>query len=164
MIAYSLKPEIDNLIDKKTLTYNNYGKVIRFKNDVNAFRFNELSGKHNEYYFLKYATILWETFKTIMPITKGLYVLPYEYSWHAGYHFNSKRINCKKCLIETDEEEVIYEIFIMALKSKAFPIFTNKENNMSVIPTDHLDMFVAYSQFSPFSEQLIYDDLELSEW
>lgn len=72
MVCYPIVSEIDNLIDKKTLAYNYFGKVIKFKKNVNEFRFIESPTKFNEDAFLEHVMILWKTFNALLDITKGV--------------------------------------------------------------------------------------------
>lgn len=81
------------------------------------------------------------------------------------------KISAKKDAVMTDDITLIESLFTSSLKAAAFPIFITNQHEFTLIPTDHLDLFITFDMsFDPnllniwLREYLKKNQIEISPW
>ncbi len=144
-----LKVSVEDICDQIDLTdmsYKNFGAVIRFKEHSSVKRYYYNSPQSARKEFQRNAEILFDFFLKLLNEEKinKLYIASDE-----ELCFEIKRSNVlhsikkKGKAIFTDEVNVIKDAFYMALRYELSPVFISEDHSIAIMPTDHLDMFIA---------------------
>lgn len=157
---------LNGLLDLNSLMYIQKGRTIQFIKSYRTVRYHhKMCG--NEYAdFIENQNILWNCLVSLLDICSKNYVwiIPYDRQWMAGSLFDHNKLTNRHMIIKTNEADIIKEIFEMSLKYYSFPIFVSSERDIVVIPTDHLDLFVACKKEFDVSQRAISPCLEIIEW
>lgn len=157
MISYSETKfsDVCKQINLEDCSFNSDYYVIKFKDDKDVVRYGIEMTSCEEEKFNKYEKSLFNQFLTILQPekTKGIYIFSYDTGWKKSTYYDSSKIDAPNGAMQTDEKSVLEEVFKNAVRYYAFPIFVNTDLNIAVIPTDHMDLFVATE--NDFDKQLI---------
>ena len=143
MVEYK-KMKFNNVfkyIDLETMNFlaNNY--VITFKNNVIRYSYNMSSIDLEK--FEELVEILFKQFLQIIQLEENfIYVFSYQEGWEKAKTFDENKIDTDNGLLLTDDILVLEEIFKKAMKYAAFPVFVDKSQEIAIIPTDHMDLFI----------------------
>lgn len=140
-------------IELETLTFNTNNYNVTFKSDVVRYIYDITPEDFEK--FKVFSEKLFQQFLHIIELekNKGIYIASYQSGWEKSDAFNIEKIDTENGLLLTDDINVIKDIFQKSLMYKAFPIFVNISQNIAIIPTDHLDLFVITDK--PFDKFII---------
>ena len=129
---------LHGLLDLQGYTFVEKGCIIRFKEQ----------GMHeatDRQIFNSNSEILWEELLILLNYSPetSVYVSSYEGNWQPGNLFDSDKLGEGQYVMQTNNKDVLREIFVMSLEYRAFPVFATEDLSLAVMPTDHLDMFIA---------------------
>lgn len=136
-------------------SFNSACYVVKLKDDREVARYGVEMTYYEEEKFNECEKALFNQFLTILQPekTKGIYIFSYDTGWGKSTYYDSSKIDAPNGAMLTDEKSVLEEVFKNAVRYCAFPIFVNTDLNVAVIPTDHMDLFVATE--NDFDKQLI---------
>lgn len=129
-------------LDLETMTFFTSSYVLTFKDDIVRYIYNMTPINFKK--FKRFEEKLFEQFLRVIQFEKNrrIYVVSYQSGWEKSDRYYKEKIDTEKGMLVTDEVCVIREIFENAVRYKAFPVFIDGTQNMAVIPTDHLDLFI----------------------
>lgn len=165
-VSISSENLLHGLMDLQGYTFVKNGCIIRFKEHVSTKRYHPKLTEADRQIFHSNSEILWDELLRLLnygPET-CIYVSSYEGNWQPGILFDSDKLSEGQYVMQTNHTEVLREIFYMSLEHRTFPVFVSADRLVAVIPTDHLDMFIAYSDPHKISSHMISEDLERIEW
>lgn len=144
MIEYK-KDDFNNIfenIDLETMTFFTSCYVLTFKDDIVRHVYNMTPTDFKK--FKRFEQKLFEQFLRVIQFKKNktIHVVSYQSGWGTANNYYKEKIDTKNGMLVTDDVSVIKEVFENAVKYKAFPVFVDVSQNMAVIPTDHLDLFI----------------------
>lgn len=157
---------LHGLLDLQGYTFVEKGCIIRFKEQVSTERYHLKMEATDRQIFNSNLEILWEELLILLKYSPetSVYVSSYEGNWQPGNLFDSDKLGEGQYVMQTNNKDVLREIFVMSLEYRAFPVFATEDLSLAVMPTDHLDMFIAYSDSHKMSSRMISEDLEKIEW
>lgn len=165
-LSISPRSLLNGLFDLQQYTFVQNGCIIKFKKHVSTMRYHPKLKVTDRQIFRSNSGVLWEELLNLLNYDskKCIYVLSYEGNWQPGILFDSDKLGKGQHVIQTNNEEVLREIFNMSLEYRTFPVFATADLSLAVIPTDHLDLFVAYSNSHKINLHIMNENLERIEW
>lgn len=157
---------LHGLLDLQKYTFMEKGCIIRFKEQVSTKRYYLKMEAADQQIFNSNSEILWEELLILLNYSPetNVYVSSYEGNWQPGNLFDSDKLGEGQYVMQTNNKDVLHEIFAMSLEYRAFPVFATEDLSLAVMSTDHLDMFIAYSDLHKISSRMISEDLEIIAW
>lgn len=154
-------------INLSNMAYKHFGATIRFKNydSVERYHYNSSSDEHVAFYYN--ATILFNCFKLCLNNwnRSNIYIASCENTQVNIKDFPVlNAISKQNKVLFTNDMNIIEEVFIKALKTEFSPIFVTESLDIAIIPTDHLDIFIASKRKLKFEELCLSPLLEITIW
>lgn len=136
---------ICNQINLDTMSFLQKSYVVFFNTTTEPVRYNCKMSQSDYQRFNEFEKDLFEQFWRVLQIekTKKIYVYSYDTGWMKSNYYDISKINTKDGAMLIDEKSVIEALFKNALRYRAFPVFVNSDLKITIIPTDHLDLFIA---------------------
>ena len=147
------------------MTYKNFGIIIRFKEYEAVQRYYYKSSRASKREFRHNATILFDCFWKYLDELgeKKIYIASSEDAPCRMSRFDALHtITDSDKVILTNNKRIIRRAFIKALKYELHPVFITENGHIAIMPTDHLDMFIASRDSVRPSELDVL--LETVEW
>lgn len=154
-------------INLSNMTYNHYGKIIRFKNydSVERYYYDASSAEYKA--FCYNASILFDCFKSCAKFlnNSNFYIASSEKK-HIKFETSHILNNISKCnkVLLTDDWSIIEDTFIKALRYEFFPVFITTNSDVAIMPSDHLDIFIASKQELNLELLNLSPLLEITSW
>ena len=154
-------------INLSNMTYKHYGKIIRFKNYDSVERYYSKASPAEYKAFCNNASVLFDSFKLFANILNNsdFYIASSEKN-HIKFedsHILNTISQCNKILL-TDDWSIIEDTFIKALRYEFSPVFITTNSDVAIMPSDHLDMFIASKQELNLELLNLSPLLEITSW
>lgn len=162
----SPKSLLNGLLDLRKFTFVQNGCIIKFKEHVLTMRYHPNLKATDWKIFSSNSDILWGELLNLLNYSseKYIYVSSYEGNWQPGNLFDSDKLGEGQYVMQTNNKKVLREIFNMSLEYRTFPVLATEDLSLAVVPTDHLDLFVVYSNSHKINPYIMNEDLERIEW
>lgn len=164
-IISSSAEKICDQINFSEMTYKNHGIIIRFKDQGSVQRYDYKSSREEWSDFRRNAIVLFDCFWNYISALGGgkIYIASSEDAPCRVSRFDVLYSASKSDkVILTDSEKIVKRAFMKALRYELHPVFVTENGDVAIMPTDHLDMFIA-SKDGAYPEGL-NPLLEAVEW
>ena len=164
-IISSSAKKICDQINFSEMTYKNNGIIIRFKDQGSVQRYDYRSSRAQREAFRRNANVLFDCFWKYINKTggSGLYIASSEDAPCRVNRFDILySVSKSDRVILTDSKKITKRAFMKALRYELHPVFVIENGDLAIMPTDHLDMFIA-SKDGAYPEEL-NPLLETVEW
>ena len=149
-----------NLADSKSED----GYILSFKESVNCARYIYTMNSFSYAIFSCFKNILYLQMSRILEYNSDIPIYIFDEDQIHLLEFSQQASDKTVEAILTDEERVIKKKFEHALKGEASFVFARFDMETLVIPTHHLDLFVACKSSINSCEKIDFDVFSMQKW
>lgn len=149
---------IHDLIDLKAMECPN-GCVVSFKEDVSTARYIYTMNDAQYAFFTCFKEQLYVQMCKILKLSSNTPV-------YVVYEEDACRVKPDGAVeaILTSNKSVVKNIFETAVKGTSSPVFVRSDLTVAVVPTHHLDLFVAFEPSQSSYERIDFNRFSVRKW